>query len=115
MFSSGPVRCFVSLLPEPGRGLSIGFGVTRAVRSAVIRNRIRRLMRESVRHYQKPTTGPGTRDGASAEIVLMYVGRSPEKASTVRLADMENSVAHVLASVLEYCEAGQRRAGSAAH
>jgi len=105
----------VKLLPERGRELAIGFGVTRAVRSAVVRNRIRRLMRECVRHYQEPITGPAAREAASAEIVLMFIGRVPAKASSVHLADMENSVAHVLASVFAYCEAEQRRAGGTAH
>jgi hypothetical protein len=71
-------------------------------------------MRESVRQYQQPITGPPAQGAASAEIVLMFVGRVPNKASSAHLADIQNSVAQVLASVLAYREEEQRRAGRTA-
>jgi len=95
-------------------GVSIGFGITRAVRKSASRNRIRRLLKESVRRHQQKIIDLGANKTISAQIVLMYVGRDVVHPGLIRLVDLENSVAQLLSSALGFCEAGNRRAGRSA-
>jgi ribonuclease P protein component len=70
--AQSPVRLFVRSDPTLGNLLKVGFSVSRSIRSAVRRNRCRRLLREAFRLQRTDFTLTG------CEIVLMYTG-SPDR------------------------------------
>lgn len=63
-----PVRLFVRPDPTLGDALKVGFSVSRGIRTAVRRNRCRRLLREAFRLHRPEFSLSG------CEIVLMYTG-----------------------------------------
>lgn len=82
-----PVRLFIRPDPTLGSSLKVGFSVSRSIRTAVRRNRCRRLLREAFRlcHAEYPLNG--------SEMVLMYTG-APEPRP--RLEEVLTAVRHVL-------------------
>ena len=71
-----PVRLFVRPDPTLGQALKVGFSVSRSIRSAVRRNRCRRLLREAFRLHRH---GIGLK---GCEVVLMYTG-APDRVPTL--------------------------------
>ncbi|MCU0452738.1 MAG: ribonuclease P protein component [Bacteroidetes bacterium] len=63
-----PVRLFIRPDPTLGSSLKVGFSVSRNIRTAVRRNRCRRLLREAFRLHRSECVLTG------CEIVLMYTG-----------------------------------------
>lgn len=82
-----PVRLFVRVNPTLGSTLKVGFSVSRSVRTAVQRNRFKRLLREAFR-LNRPETPL-----AGREIVLMYTGDPQARPS---LVEIEGSVRRLL-------------------
>lgn len=82
-----PVRLFVRVDPTLGSSLKVGFSVSRSVRTAVQRNRFKRLLREAFRlnRPDAPLTGK--------EMVLMYTGDPLARPS---LTEIERSVRGLL-------------------
>lgn len=69
--SVSPIRLFYRSLTSPSPGSMVGFAVGRSLRSAVKRNRARRLMREAFRRNQEAwNTGTSERP---VEAVWMYI------------------------------------------
>jgi ribonuclease P protein component len=63
-----PVRLFIRPDPTLGSALKVGFSVSRSIRTAVRRNRCRRLLREAFRLHRSDCHLAG------CEIILMYTG-----------------------------------------
>jgi ribonuclease P protein component len=82
-----------------GRQFRIGFAVSRQVKSAVARNRIRRLMREAYQR-RKGTLAEMTRDkGEFFSLVLLYIGNETAGMKKVKLEDLEQDIQKVLEQV----------------
>jgi ribonuclease P protein component len=96
------VRC-VALGEHPHPG-EIRYGVTVArgrARSAVIRNRIKRLLRESIRRAVRTHAAAFARCGV--ETVIAVWGTAPRSPGRITLHDVQPHLDHLLAKVLTAC------------
>jgi ribonuclease P protein component len=73
-------RSFVALWQPAGRERQAGFTVSRQVRGAVSRNRVRRRLREAYRRE---------RTGVPVEVAVVFVGRSPALMAPFELLQQE--------------------------
>ncbi|HEY5615758.1 MAG TPA: ribonuclease P protein component [Bacteroidota bacterium] len=72
--SAGAIRCFYSIQEGNPKSPQAGFTVTRNVKNAAIRNRVKRLMRESWRRRQ----GELQAKNSGVQIAFLYY-KNPEK------------------------------------
>jgi ribonuclease P protein component len=91
-----PVRLFYVVEETSSSGVRVGFAVSRSIRGSVRRNRIKRLLRESYRLQKQPLMHALQNCGSAISSVLMYVGPNPEKASLLRLNDVQTQVGELL-------------------
>lgn len=69
-----------------------GLTVSRKVGNAVVRNRVKRRLREAVRHH------PAARDGSLDGIDVVFIARS--RAATAEQADLSAAVDEALRAVI---------------
>jgi ribonuclease P protein component len=88
-------------LPRPDNGpFRLGVSVSKKLGNAVVRNRLRRMMKEIVRAHEQKVTG---------EIDFILIARKP--VAEMDYAEMEKSLLHVLkkASLLQKLPRGVRQ------
>ncbi|MEX2115332.1 MAG: ribonuclease P protein component [Bacteroidota bacterium] len=87
--TAGSIRLFYSVdaASSPTRA---GFSVSRSIRKAAVRNRVKRCLREAVRHNE-PLLPSG-----KYTLVFMYRGEKADRASRVICKDLEKDVVAAL-------------------
>lgn len=78
----------------------VGFAVSREVRSAAMRNRVRRLMREAYRRNKEVGRKRGIDDSKFFSLVLMYNGGDATDVKKLRYTDIEADVCMILQKVV---------------
>jgi len=72
-FTSGSLRCSILINNEEKNGISVGFAVTRNIKKAVLRNRIKRLLRETYRLNKHIIYEAMLKKKKSVKIVFLYL------------------------------------------
>jgi ribonuclease P protein component len=70
-FEDKPIKAFVCLSVSPEPMVRVGYAVTRGIKKATQRNRVKRLMREAFRANKRNFFG-SINSGRLLEIVFMY-------------------------------------------
>jgi ribonuclease P protein component len=97
MVAAPPVRLY-SLEDLAGPpGVTVGFAVARGIRGAVLRNRIKRILREAYRLQKEPLIQALAGSSRSVRCVLMFTGPSPRHPGLLRLQAVQEPVGQVLA------------------
>ncbi|MGB2870069.1 MAG: ribonuclease P protein component [Bacteroidota bacterium] len=91
-----PVRAFYLVDPAAQFSVKVGFAVSRSVRKAVLRNRAKRLLRESYRTQKHLLAGKLPAPNKALTIVFMYAGSPDVTRREVRYGSIEHGVAKVL-------------------
>jgi ribonuclease P protein component len=89
-----PVKAFFRLITDADSSIVVGFSVSRKIRKAVTRNRIKRLLRESFR-VNKSAIVEKIRSGNRIEIVFMYNGEENIAPSRVRFSSINEAVVSI--------------------
>lgn len=79
-----------------GQQFRIGFAVSRQVKSAVARNRIRRLMREAYRRNKGVLRELFREKEEFFSLVLMYKGDKGADVRTLKIKDLEEDIRNIL-------------------
>ena len=102
-FEGTHLRCLMKM--SPGEGvkerprIKVGFAVSRGIKRAVDRNRIKRLMRESYRLNQHVVPFTVMNSTKCADIVFVYSPRSPLEVRSISFKDVESSVKQILSKI----------------
>ncbi len=83
-----------------GVSVRIGFAVTRRVRSAVLRNRVRRMMREAYRKSKATWIGSAKERGQFWRIIVMYRGDDVRAIKKLKYLDIERDMQQILKKVV---------------
>lgn len=83
--------------PSPAGGWRVGVTVSRRLRGAVQRNRLRRRLREAARESLLPPAGPESREGEGYDVIL--IGRPA--AVDLPLRALSEEAARVRSRLLE--------------
>jgi ribonuclease P protein component len=104
------IRCYVQrteagdAFPEFGAAVQIGFAVPKKIASsAVLRNRIRRLMRESVRGEKEPLWNGLRERRRTATLVLMLRRHDPAVLKRLSLDDIAQDWRAMVPKILSLC------------
>jgi len=94
-----PVRLYYVLEAGSSGHLQIGYTVSRNVKGAVLRNRIKRVLREAVRLHKGTLVEALRHRRHRLSAVLLYAGQNPTHRGAVRLASVEQPVAELLRQI----------------
>ena len=89
--SAGPIRCFYRPSENRAENVTAGFAVVRTIRSAVHRNRVKRLMRESWRLHREDLENSGL------QVVFLYNTPTPKK--DLRLETIDAAMQRLIAKL----------------
>ena len=104
------IRCYVQVAPleiaftETGSPVQFGFAVPKKIASsAVLRNRVRRLMRETVRKHKEQLWNGVREHRRSATIVLMLGRHDPTILKKLTLDDIAADWQSMVPKILSLC------------
>jgi ribonuclease P protein component len=104
------IRCFVrirlqeGLYPESGNPVQFGFAVPKKIASsAVLRNRIKRLMRETVRLEKESLWNGLHRQNKTAVIVMMLRRHDPALLKKLSFTDIADEWHAMIPKILSLC------------
>ena len=80
--------------------IRIGFAVTRRVRSAAARNRVRRLMREAYRRNKMPFVKSAVERGKKFSLVFLFRGDRNPRVEKVKYTEVEGDIQGILQKAL---------------
>ena len=87
------VRCMVLLEPAPNPRMNVGYVVARRAYTAVLRNRLRRLMREGFALERTRLEDSLKRRSISASIIFMFKPHSSGHIRRLKLAPVSAEIA----------------------
>ncbi|MGH2567679.1 MAG: ribonuclease P protein component [Bacteroidota bacterium] len=97
--TSGQLRCFYLVLKQQGSGVKTGFAVTRDIKSAVARNRSKRLMRQAWRAHRKGIRQKAT--STKAEIRIVFFSKDTGKNGSLQYKQFDDSMKKLLEKLNE--------------
>lgn len=97
--TSGQLRCFYLVLEKKESAVKTGFAVTRNIRSAVARNRSKRLMREAWRVHSEGIRKRATSTGT--EIRIVFFSRDPGQSENLQYRQFDDSMKKLLEKLNE--------------
>jgi RNase P protein component len=97
-YEKKPIKAFVSLSKSANPAIRIGYTVTKGIRKAVQRNRIKRLMREAFR-ANKGNFLLRLDSRSLSEIVFMYVGTAESRPDMVRFSSINEALADLSSTI----------------
>ena len=97
-YEKKPIKAFVCASLSAETSLRVGYAVTKGIRKAVHRNRLKRLMREAFR-INKENFIKKIELGKLIEIVFMYTGSAEIAPNMVRFVSIEQSLSAVCAMI----------------
>lgn len=105
------IRCYVrihqyeEMYPEFGNPVQLGFAVPKKIASsAVLRNRIKRLMRETVRLEKEPLWNGLRRQKKTAVIVMMLRRHDTALLKHLSLTDIADEWHAMIPKILSLCQ-----------
>ncbi len=97
------LRCLIATVSEPtagpGKEILVGFVVSRSIRRAVERNRLKRLMRESFRLNRNILGAPGNTPRKRLNLVFMYVPNKKKSTNNITYQEIEKDMRQLLTLV----------------
>lgn len=93
-FENTPIKAFVYSFVSTEPIVRIGYAVARKASSAVMRNRLKRLMRESF-HANEEAFIQKISTEKTFEIVFMYTGRKAAAPKTVKLESIKDALSDI--------------------
>jgi ribonuclease P protein component len=95
-----PLRVFYVVQSGRVPFVRIGFAVSRRYRSAVDRNRLKRLMREAYRLTSKDFVESAKAGNKAVDMIFLFVTYKKNQAAAVRLNDVKKSVEALTRQIL---------------
>lgn len=97
-YEEKPVKAFVYLSPSKKMLIRVGFAVSKGLRKATLRNRIKRLMRESFR-INKQDLIKRLCSATTIEIVFLYNGSKEIVQNRSQFASINRSITNLCSTV----------------
>jgi ribonuclease P protein component len=93
-YEKKPIKAFVTLSSSSYSALRVGYAVTKGIRKAVQRNRIKRLMREAFRANKESFIHQAAAPPL-CEIVFMYTGPAEFAAARTMSSSINKAIAEI--------------------
>jgi ribonuclease P protein component len=97
-----PIKAFVFSSPSKQTGLCVGFAVSRGIRKAIQRNRLKRLMREAFQARREEFFGQ-IDSGIQREIVFLYNGEIKIPYKKVRFSTIKQAMSDLSSAINTTC------------
>jgi ribonuclease P protein component len=95
-----PLRAFVKTTSSERSRILVGVAISKQTRTAVERNRLKRLLREAL-HKKEGVLNRCKRSHRTLEIIVMYIGSREIAPKRVRFFSIEQSMNQLLGTILE--------------
>jgi ribonuclease P protein component len=96
---AGTVRCYFLVGQGEGKGVKVGFTVSRSVREATARNRLRRFLREAYRMNKQILLKAGIERAHNVELLLMCAPAAETNPKRLTYDSIERPVISLLTDV----------------
>ncbi len=87
------LRCIVVLEPDPNPVMNVGYAVPSRAYTAVLRNRLRRLMREAFAREQETLEEALRGRGVSASIIFAFKAQPQSQVRRLKLQPVREEIA----------------------